>query len=510
MHAHLEDLHAAVDHPAARVAHKLEFAAVLRAVGDGCGNVAPPVRSAYGAASFVVRNAHGTFRNARSPRRRKRAARLGTHRAVSWAARPLAMRPSERTLLGKAEAGSPAIAARPNAAGSCGINRLRLRLRQRASRRSPIGRPPYAVGTRQLVENKRLTPCVRPHDLRLERGHGASMRGIERLVRNALGVGPRIHHGDIAGTRALVAPHLDILHARHQVLRIVFRQADALVLLGVGQAGVHRQCERRIVPSCVERIGLSRLPRRFERQQKPAASRRPQRFVQLLAAWGEQRAVLAQRIARHQLSCGTCAQLVGCSFSLHHTVGLKALRAALVQHVANRIHLLAHGVGHHGEPPAHTRNLGVPRHRVERRHAHQAHAQRRGDALRRGHGDAHARERPRPAPHAHACDVRARHAQIGQNGIDARHQLGVRRPARFDFHRCRNLDRTRFGTQHAHAEGDHLVGGVERKHVPSLPGRVFATRILPDHANPPAHLTRRDLESFAHTVSRQRARSPKA
>ena len=59
------------------------------------------------------------------------------------------------------------------------------------------------------------------------------MGGIERLVRDAELVGTRIQNGGVVHARALIAPRGRILHAGRQVLRIVLRQADALVLLRI-------------------------------------------------------------------------------------------------------------------------------------------------------------------------------------------------------------------------------------------------------------------------------------
>ena len=56
-------------------------------------------------------------------------------------------------------------------------------------------------------------------------------------------------------------------------------------------------------------------------------------------------------------------------------------------------------------------------------------------------------------------------------------ELGVRLTARFDFSMCDKLDRARFRVEHAHADGNHLVGSVEGKHVGGfVTGRIDAKR----------------------------------
>ena len=59
------------------------------------------------------------------------------------------------------------------------------------------------------------------------------MGGIERLVRDAMLVGLCVQDGGIVHGRALVGPLRHVLHAGRKVLRIVLRQADALVLLRI-------------------------------------------------------------------------------------------------------------------------------------------------------------------------------------------------------------------------------------------------------------------------------------
>ena len=135
------------------------------------------------------------------------------------------------------------------------------------------------------------------------------------------------------------------------------------------------------------------------------------------------------------------------------------------------IHLFAHGVGHHQHRAAHARVPRAPRHRVERRHAHQGHAERRRHALSRGQRNAHAGERSRAAPAHDARDLALLDALRSQGRVDARQQLRVGCAARLHLqgqhyvHRGGVFARHALRQQSSQAQGDHLVGRVEREHV---------------------------------------------
>ena len=324
------------------------------------------------------------------------------------------------------------------------------------------------------------------------------MRRVERLVGNPVRIGARIQNGRVVHARALVAARRDVLHARGQVLRVVLRQADAFVLLRVGQARVHGKQETGVVANGIEGVRLARTPRRLERQQQAGARGSPQIFGQQRTARAEQVCVFLQAVARKlqgaiasgRALAGTRnpiaaadltrhvatraglaatrnarSQLIGGQLRLHHAIGILTRHAVVTQRKPHRVHFAAHGVRHHGEPPAHARGPRAPRHRVERGGAHERHAERRRDALGRGHGDAHARERPGAAPDAHARQFLARDAGIGEQLVDARQQLRVRRPMGLHLQRCDQLHLPRGGVQAAHADGDHFVGGIECEHV---------------------------------------------
>ena len=153
------------------------------------------------------------------------------------------------------------------------------------------------------------------------------------------------------------------------------------------------------------------------------------------------------------------------------------MRARIVDEIADGIDLLAHSVGHHGDLAACAKFPNAPSHRVERRHAHKPHLERARDALCRRHGDAHAGERAGAAPDAHARDVIPRDPSLIEQRINTGNELGVRLAARFDFSMCDKLDRVRFLVKHAHADGNHLVGSVEGKHVGGfVAGRIKTKR----------------------------------
>ena len=297
------------------------------------------------------------------------------------------------------------------------------------------------------------------------------MRGIERLVRDAVLVGARVEHRRVVHGGALIAARRGVLHAGGKVFRVVLRQADALVLLGVRQARVHRQQERRVVSLRIQRVCRARAPRVLQRQQKPAARGRPQLLGQQRASGGEQLRVLRKPVARQLQRVRRSAarrfvdQFLGCHLGFHHAISLKAMHARIIERIADGVDLLAHGVGYHGQPAAHARCPRMPGHHVERRHAHQRGAERLRGALRRCHGDAHARERARAAADAHARQLAALHAGLAQQGIHPHEQLRVRRAMRRHLHRGHRLHRACRGVQTAQPDGDHLVRRIERQRI---------------------------------------------
>ena len=334
-----------------------------------------------------------------------------------------------------------------------------------------IGRPPGAVGARKLIGHQRGVPGVRAHDLGFHGGNVLSVRGVERLVRDAVLVGARVKHCRVVHGGTLIAARRGVLHAGGEVFRIVLRQADAFVLLGIGQARVHRQQERRVVTLRVQRVGRARAPCVLQRQQKPATRRRPQLLGQQRARGGEQLRVLRKPIARQlqrvRRSAGRCFvdQFLACHLCFHHAVGLKAMHARFIERVTDRVNLLAHGVGDHGQPAAHARGPRMPGHHVERRHANQRGAERLRRALGSGHGDAHARERSRAAADAHTRQLAAPHAGFAQQGVHPHEQLRVRRAVRRHLHRSHRLHRACRGVQTAQPDGDHLVRRIERQRI---------------------------------------------
>ena len=334
-----------------------------------------------------------------------------------------------------------------------------------------IRRPPGAIGARKLIGHQRGIPCVRAHDLGFHGRNMFGVRSVEWLVRDAVLVGAGVEHRRVVHGGALVAARRGVLHAGSKVFRVVLRQADALVLLGVGQARVHRKQKCRVVTLSIQRIGRARAPRVLQRQQKPAARGRPQLLGQQRARGGEQLRVLRKPVARQLQRVRRSAgrrfvdQFLGCRLGFHHTVRLKAMHARIIKRIADGVDLLAHGVGDHGQPAAHARGPRMPGHHVERRHAHQCGAKRLRRALGRGHGDAHARERPRAAADAHARQLAAPHADLAQQGVHPHEKLRVRRAMRRHLHRSHRLHRACRGVQTAQPDGDHLVRRIERQRI---------------------------------------------
>ena len=304
---------------------------------------------------------------------------------------------------------------------------------------------------------------------------GAGIRRMSRtsrIPRTSRALGRRSEGRPTRGALCTRLAGSRILHAGDQVLRLVLRQTEAFVLLGVGKARVHGQRESRGVPARVEGIGCAGAPCRLQRQQQPAARGRPQPFRKQRAARREQLRVLAQRVACDQqrpVPCG--AQLFGSRHGPHDAVGFQTVDARIGHGEPHGIHLFAHGVGHHQHRAAHARMPRAPRHRVERRHAHQGHAERRRHALGRGQRNAHTGERSRAAPAHDARDLALLDALRSQGRVDARQQLRVGCAARLHLqgqhyiHRGGVFARHDLRQQSSQAQGDHLVGRVEREHV---------------------------------------------
>ncbi len=398
------------------------------------------------------------------------------------------------------------------------IDHPAARIAEQVSRR-PKSRPPGAVGARKLVLHRRLAPRIASHDARFEGGNIGSMSRIKRLIRYTVLVGTRAQHGRFVHGRVVhgrmvrsldasvrnpfpIAAHAQgfrILHAGNQVLRIVYRQARALVFLRVGKARVHGQHERGVVAHRIEGVGLARPPCSLQRKQKPPARRRPYAFGKHNAVRLEQIGVFRQSVAGdlkrtplfarvfsdsestvwaigqlrgcsigRKRNCSV-GQLRGCSIGLHHMVGVQAHNARIGNVIANRIDFLAHGVGRHQHAPAHAGMPRAPCHRIERRNTHKRQTQRRSYALRCGHGDAHARERTRAAPHRYAGQVAPRNARIGQQRVDAGQKLRVRSPPRHHLDRRNHLDTLSTRKQAPRTRSKHLVRRVEREHITVRP-----------------------------------------
>ena len=153
------------------------------------------------------------------------------------------------------------------------------------------------------------------------------------------------------------------------------------------------------------------------------------------------------------------------------------MSACVVDEIADRIDLLAHGVGHHGNLAPRAGFPNAPGHRIERGHAHKPDFERACDSLRRRHGDAHAGKRAGSPPDAHARDVPARNPTFCKKCIDTGDELGIRLTACLAFRMRDKLDRARFRVEGTYTDGDHLVGGVECQHVGGLRmGRIGAKR----------------------------------
>ena len=305
---------------------------------------------------------------------------------------------------------------------------------------------------------------------------GAGIRRMSRtsrIPRTSRALGRRSEGRPTRGALCTRLAGSRILHAGDQVLRLVLRQTETFVLLGVGKARVHGQRESRGVPARVEGIGCTGAPCRPQRQQQPAARGRPQPFRKQRAARREQLRVLAQRVACDQqrpVPCG--AQLLGSRHGPHDAVGFQTVDARIGHGEPHGIHLFAHGVGHHQHRAAHARMPRAPRHRVERRHAHQGHAERRRHALGRGQRNAHTGERSRAAPahdardlalRATPCAARAASMRGSSCVLDAR-RASTSKDSTY-IHRGGVFARHDLRQQSSQAQGDHLVGRVEREHV---------------------------------------------
>ena len=143
----------------------------------------------------------------------------------------------------------------------------------------------------------------------------------------------------------------------------------------------------------------------------------------------------------------------GASVCFDDAVAAKTRNAPVGQIELDGIRLLAHGVGHHQKPAANTRRLSVPCDGVEGRHADEPHFERRGDALRRRHGDAHAREGTRPRRRRRMRCSHARRAR-SESSSSMRASNCVRRPASLHLRRGDARDALGDAVDQADADGD--------------------------------------------------------
>ena len=328
---------------------------------------------------------------------------------------------------------------------------LKVRPREHAARKADdgplvMGHPPAATGLGKLLVEHPLRP-----------------RGVRRAL---IGGGLEHRHGSGVVHRHGAQLQVD---ARERVIdagelhgrRLLEAEVRALGLLGVREARVDGQDERRVAGLLVKDAGL------HGRVDQPLAGGIPR----LLGREGcEARSLKACAVLDQAVACERELGRVGATGPVGHAgVGLRhglgregAARARLVELVDAGIDLAAHGVAGNREHAARTGGIRRPGHRVERGSSVQRQPRAAREALGRGDTDAHARERSRAAPHEHGIEVGHRKAGVGERPLRRGHEFHVGPAAAHMVARGQH----RHGTVGVHASdgaGQHVRGRVQRK-----------------------------------------------
>ena len=202
-------------------------------------------------------------------------------------------------------------------------------------------------------------------------------------------------------------------------------QARALVLLGVGEARVDGQDQRR-VSGGVKGAGLNGGAHQALAGGVPRLLRRHLRGAKAGAL--KARAVLDQAVSGEGklISILLGSPGLDAGVSLHDGLrGEGAVGAGLVQLVDAGVDLAAHGVSGHGELAADAGLVGGPGHGVERRGSVERTSQAAGKALCRGNANTHAREGAGAASHQNRVHVRHAKASVCQRALAGAHELHV-------------------------------------------------------------------------------------
>ena len=244
----------------------------------------------------------------------------------------------------------------------------------------------------------------RCHGLRIRRRHGAQLQVATRQL---------VSHAGRGSINAFGEP-----------------QAFTLVLLGIGQPGVHGQHGGRITAAG----GHEALGARGS-QEQPFARRPPKLTRQRArhhARWLKKLPIAHQAVTR-ELDIGGIwprCPLLDDEIRFDHALSLKqALGAAIAHLIQSRVDLATHGICRNAD---HAANAGAPRRPsvgVERRRAHQRHIRATGETLCRRDANAHPRERTGPASNQKPAHVLNRLTDIRQGRLHRIDQLDVRMPA---------------------------------------------------------------------------------
>ena len=295
------------------------------------------------------------------------------------------------------------------------------------------------------------------------------MGGIERTIRNAgRNVGDfRNHGGTILDCRR---NDIGMLHARRQIARRerisflggFFRQANALVFLGIGKARIYGQKHRRVARAqrrggraCVRasgggiRFSMPCVSRKIDiacskaslgRKQQTRARHRPQAFICDGTQRFESLSVFHQGVAKNGQIADSLRKLrllVGDPFarnrSLHYGIGRKAGNLGIRNFKQRGVHFLAHGIGRNEHAAAHPFRPCAPRDGIERRGAIQRHFERRSSAFGRGHANAHTRKATGAAPAHNRNDIAFGSVRFGKRCVDLVQKDGVARAMRGNF-----------------------------------------------------------------------------
>ena len=247
------------------------------------------------------------------------------------------------------------------------------------------------------------------------------------------------------------------------------------MLLGVGQARVHRQQRQGVAQARIVGIELARVPQSLRAQKQALTSGHPGFLLGKLTAGRKNIGVFFQGIARDQAARGVCAQLVGRNGGLAHLVGIEALGASSRHLVAYGVDLLTHGVAQNHELTAIAGVPSLPRLSVQGGNPVQRQAKPHGQAFGGGHANTNAGEGAGATTANHASKRTLVNRLTREQLLNAGKELGIGGAERRRLQIRDEFDGACSAIELPQAHRDDLVGGIDGKHEVALAGTLGRT-----------------------------------